>query len=778
MYNRFIPSFHFTNPSKKMTKDWCWDAVQYTWYNTNNRSLLHGKNVAEIMQYATGDIDSLPFKRMYKSVAKKLDQQKGQNYVFDSNAEKHMQFNMLPLIPSKLNSAIATMQKVPFEVTVKAMDALAAKKKADDINFLKNKPDVEADLQEIADKMGLGKVDLGTTKHSNVPYSSSPYGIDLNQPDESQVFENLIYSLAVEASFETCLQIFYELKNLIQLRLMETRDHFWYGVSTHCAFESDITGLPDSRYIYPGNMFVPHSDLPDYSDRSHEFEEMCPTVMELFNMFGSEIKNLETLMTIINGKEFGYCDCNKRQAVPERDWGTFKTSLVYCKVKSVDWIGVKTVTDSEGNTGYTFTDNEDEAKEKVWAQNTYCFYWLKNTKYFFAIDKLGFATRKNGQEQYQGFDTNIYRSQYKSAVEQSIGENKKAIVASIKMEHTLIKSMPPGGVLDIKGMRNALDSLKEKNDEYTMDTLINLAMEENWQIIDTEDFNGKNDGQLKPFYERPGGLNMTVIAGYETVIDKAKQRISEFTGINEQLTGTSANPEGLIGLQKLLINSSINALYYIQEGMTAQYQRLMNIWAYIIKDAVEEGGATKEAIVNMIGKEKTELIDGLSDLPLHDMGVKITLTQREEERAKYEMRVAKLDQLGVLTTADIYMLDEIQNPKDKVALLAVKEIQFRKRKAAEDEQKFAQQQQLMQQQGQNQQAAVAAETQGEKEVVYAKGDVQSKILTLANSLGMSELQMDGLIKRALQRDRGVDQERKAVNTVKAKQTVEAQAPLV
>lgn len=778
MYKKHLYSFHFAK--EKKNSEWCYEVIKALYHGTNNKNLLFGKKIRDIENYASGDIDMKPFQRMYKSIAKEMDTAKVANadYISDADGGRYMQFNPLPLLPAKLNSAVAIMQKVPFEITVKALDGLAIKKKKEDLTFLKNKPDVEARLQEVADKMGIGKVDIGTTKYSSVPYGSTPYGLDLNEPDELQIFVDLLYSLSVETSFETALQIFYELKNVIQLRLMETHSQLKYGVSVHSAFESDITGLPDVRYVYPGDVEVPYCDLPDMSDRTHDFEYMNPTIMELFNMFGSEIPNETVLEEVINGK-FGYCSKNGFNPVARKDWNTYKTNLIYCNVKTVDWLGIKHIPNANGGMDYELTTEESEAHEKIWAQNTYTFYWLKGTRYFFSIDMLGYAHRKPGQEQYQGFDKNIYKSQERSAVEQSIGENKKAQVASIKMEHSVIKSMPPGKVIDLKGMRSALTgALNDETNKYSMDRLITMVMEDNFMIIDTEGFDGKNDGQLKPFYDIPGGVRAAEIEGYIRVIADANARIAQITGINEQLTGTSANPEGLIGLQKLLINSSINSLYYIQEGMTSQYQRLMNIWAYLVKHAVESGGSIKQAIVNFIGKDKTEIIDGLSDLPLHDMGVKITLTQREEERARFDQKKQKLVDTGVLTAADEYMLDSIQNPKDKVALLAVKEKQFYKRKAEQDQLKFQQSQEMLQQQAQNQQDAIAAKAQADQQSIYTKGEVQGKILTLANQLGLSEIQMEGLMKRALQKDRGVDQERKEVSKVQAKSEAENTKPLI
>lgn len=776
MYSKHINSFHFVK--NKLNKDWCYEVMQSLYYNTNRKNLLHGKNIREIDQYATGEINMAPFKRMYKSI--ELQSQKDRNadpdYEERQINSKHMQFEPLPLIPAKLNSAVATMQKVPFEITVKALDALAVKKKKEDVNFLVNKPKVENELQDLADKMGIGKVDLGTTKHSAIKYSDAPYGLDLNDPDELQIFVDLLYSLSVESSFETALQIFYELKNLLQLRLQETHSHLRYGVSVNRAFESDITGLPDASYVDPWTVEVPPCRLPDMSDRTHDFEYMNPTVMELFNMFGSEIKDEADLENIINGP-YGYCNQNKLNTISSKDFITYKTDLIYCNVKTIDWVGVRSVVDSDGEISKELTDDEELATEKIWGQNTYTFYWLKNTKYFFKIDKLGYAHRTKGQEQNQGFDKNIYRSQQKSAVEQSIGENKKAQIASIKLIHALIKSLPAGKVIDLKGMRSALSGALKDEAGYSMDRLIMMALEENNIIIDTEGFDGKNDGQLKPFYEIPGGVKTELIGYIQTIAD-ANSKIAQFTGINEQLTGTSANPEGLIGLQKLLINSSINSLHYIQEAITSQYQKLMNIWAHVIKAAVEAGGARKEGIINCIGEDKADIIDGLDDLPLHNMGTKITLTQREEERARFEAKKQKLVETGVLSIADEYMLDAIQNPKDKVALMAVKEKQFLKRKSKAELEKFQQQQQLIQQNGQNQMNVIGAKGESEKQAIYAKGEVQGKILSLANELGLTQVQMQGLVSRALQKDRGIDQERKAISTIKAKQEADSVKPLV
>lgn len=775
----FIPSFHFAPPESKLSNNWCWDAVTWCWYNTSNRNLLHGKDLVEIEGYATGNFSMTPFKRMYKSQRKAMDAAGGNRDGIDSRDDINtvgVGFVPLPLIPNKLNSATAIIQKIPVDISATAVDPLAAKKKNEDLTFLKNKPKLEQDLQDIADQMQIGKVDLGTTKHSAVPFSDSPYGLDLNEPDELQVFVDLLYNLAVEAAFETVLQQFWEIKNGMQGKLLEIKDQLKFGVSCHKVFTSSITSLPDYKYTHPGAMETPYSELPDYGDNTHRFQRERVTVMELFNYFGDEICNEETLANIINAKEVGYCACNGLGIQNEKNFSSFKVDLVYCEIKSVDYVGIAPLNKkSKFNYVVSEDDTEEKCSNKIWGQNTYCFWWLRNTKYFFGIHRLGFSHRTVGQESYQNFSTNIYKSQEKSAVELSIGENKKAQIADIKMQHAIIKSLPAGKYLNLKFLRSALGGLSDENDKYTIQDLINLAMEQNWFIGDTEGFEGKNDGQLKPFEDIPGGIKSELV-GYMQVIADANTKISQFTGINEQLTGQSANPDGLIGLQKLLINSSINALYYINEAIEQQMQKLFTSWATIIKDAVEKGGKAKDAIINLIGSKKVSLIDALDDLPLHTIGIKISIAQREEERQKFREELNRLKQLQVINTVDEYMLESVSNPKDRMALLAVKYKQWEKKQEKIRQEQAANQQQIVQQQGANQQAAVASKVDGDIKKIYAQGDVSSKILELANQLGIQASQLDGVIKKALQQDRGNSQLDKSIKTLQAKSNLENQKP--
>lgn len=781
---RFIPGFHFQPVESKLTSEWCSEVIDHYYYNGGLINLLHGKKVDEIDGYATGNYSMEPFRRLFQSERRQSDIANDPNYrkQLDKSSKSAIQWEPVALITSKLNSAISLLQKIPIEVNATCMDALAQKKKKEDLDFLKNKSNMESVLQPLYDTMNLGQVDLGSTQHSSIPFTAMPMDLDVDNEDEFRMFSEMLYNLAPESSFEAVLQMFYEFKKVNQIRLLEIKDQYYYGVSSNRVFGDKNTDLPNVEYVFPGTISTDGSLLPDYSDNLIRVIDMPVTPMELFKYFPDEIRSEEDLDRIVNFKskkgdsDNGYCACNRISTIIDKNnWATFKMTLKYIEVKSVD----KTMVGQRKNSKYKYvTDKAEKKTEEIWGQNTYCFYWLVNTKWFFGIDKLGFAYRSQGCEIFSGFSTNIYKSQDKSAVELCIGENKKAQMADIKLQHAIIMSKPAGSVVDIKYIRNAVDGLKEGLNEYGIKELLEKAVEENIHIIDSTGFENKqNAGNYVPVRDLPGGLKDEIV-GYYRVILEADLKINKFLGTNDQLTGQSTNPEGLVGLQKLLINSAINALFYVNAAITDQYQAMFNTVAWYIKDVIERGGAGKKAIINMIGTRKVDIIAGLEDIPLHQIGIKITLGQREEEKARVKMAVQALRDRGVLNAIDEYLILNTANPKDAAWLISVKENKFVKRQEQMQADNRDAQQQAIETQSQAMLQNTQQQQDGKIQQIGAEIQGKERLMQLGAQLNLTKDQVDGLIKRQLQKERLEGQTSKSLKTIAASKGFEAQQPLI
>lgn len=781
----WIPYFHFVPAEDKFTPEWADKVINFYWYNSRLINLLQGKNVPEIEGYANGTYSVEPFKKIFRSLRKQQAAAKVSGIPqqdIDRMDKTGLQWERVPLIVPKLTAAIATIQNIPIEITCSCQDPLAQKNKQEDLDYLKARPKMQAALQPLYDSMNLGEVELEPTRHSSVPWTALPMQLDPNDEAEFKVFAELVYNLAPESAFESVLQQFYEFKKVSQVKMLEITDQLKFAASANRTFMDKNSGLPTIEYEYPQKIWTDGSALPDHSDNTIRVIDMWITPMELFKYFPNEIKDVEQLDKIVNfgatansvqgNWGIGYAPCNNQSKVGENNFNTYKMNMKYVEIRSVDKMGIAQKPKSKFK---YLSDDPKKTTSEVWDTNTYCFYWLQNTRWYFGQDRLDFSHLAKGKVPYNCFTSNIYKSKEKSAVELCIGENKKAQIADIKLQHTIIMSAPNGKIIDMKYIRNAAEGLTDDL-KMSVDDILSMATESNVHLIDTEGFEGKQVGQYVPVKDLPGGLKDDIL-GYYRVIAEANQKISQYTGINDQLTGQATNPEGLIGLQKLMINASVNALRYVNEAVTSQYQNVFNTWGWYIQKSIKSGGKAKEAIINLIGTNKVNIIKGLELSPLHQIGIKISLGLREEERAIFKQEVQKMRQAGILNAADEYYIFNTPNPKDAIFLLAVKEIKFQKKQ----EEAAARQQQAMvqmkQQEGQNAIANTQVKSQGDIQQIRTQGETDAMLMQLGNQLGLSTKQIDGLIKAKLQDDRIDKQTEKSIKTIYANENAKQQTAI-
>jgi hypothetical protein len=339
-------------------------------------------------------------------------------------------------------------------------------------------------------------------------------------------------------------------------------------------------------------------------------------------------------------------------------------------------------------------------------------------------------------------------------------------------------SKPPGSVVDIKYIRNVIDGLSGELNQYTEKQILDKGYESNNWLIDTEGFENKQQqGQFLPVRDLPGGLKDSIL-GYYKVRAEADRNISAYLSVNDELTGQSASPDMLVGVQKLQLSASINGLDYVRQAIESQYQGVFNVWAYYIQQAIKKGGAGKKAIENIIGSRKVEILRGLDAIPLHQIGIIIKLSQREEERAKNDKRVDFLMTNGVLNQADVYEIDHTDNPKDAAWLIAVKQNRWEKRQNAMKMAQMQSAEKISQNNNQTVLQKTQMEGQNELQVANVKSGNEARLKVLTNHLGMTQKQFDTYAKRLLQTERGAMQKDKAIATIREKKIADREAALV
>lgn len=759
MENKSFQGFHLF--ADKTTKEFKKAAVNYFFYNSKMKSLCHGKNIDEIDRYTNGNISMRPFKAMFKSEKEKLDRE-SKNNSSNGNYEDYDAINSienydsvfepLPLMVQKINSGVNLIeqQEVEFEVTI--TDNFAKNKIDKDLEYLKSVEQRKSIQQEIYDQLQLGEKEVNGTIFNDIPLREVPLGLNLYNSTDQKIFIDCIYTLAPSAALEKLCEGYDKLKNLAVIRELETLDHFKYGVSAHQVVENTTTGLSNVHYIHPSNVYTWDSYYSDYRDIPAIYIKHSFTPMQLMDVFKDEIADIEALKYIINNKTDGYNSKNGiKTSSTENELKTQKIKVIEFQVKTVDFVYL-----SEEKKCFCNKNSLEYNVVEKGKQNTYKFYWLDSTNYYFGNEILGFATRHKGQEYISGFNININRSSRVSPVELCIPQNKKAIRANIKINHALLKAVPNGKVIDVKYIRNMAQNMLGDGDPKDLKAiemdLINKAIEDNIHLIDTEGFDGQQDASRKAVEEVKGGLT-NEINGYYNIIVNAENFINKITGINNDISGTNNDSNMLNFARKSNIIQGVNSLKHIQKSRLRQTEKMFNFIIYYLRLAIEKGGAEKKMLEALIGIDDTNLIDKLDTIVEHETNVSITLGVRDDERQDNYNTQVMLEQKGLITAYDKMVIKNISNPKKRALALAILEDKAMQKIADRQEAANQQQQQFEQQKGQNLLAAQNAKGETQKNNIYTEGEVKSKLTELQAMFNMSALEKEAFNKRIINRDK-------------------------
>lgn len=792
LYTNSMPDFHYVPAEQKLQKQWLKQASDYWCMGGRMRGLLEGKNVREIKEYSSGRFSLQFVRNLFKSLRKQAAKaSNSNNQPFGVNGATNIvdptgiSWECVPFIEKRLTPAIAAMEKIPFEFRPKCMDATAAKRKKEDLDFLRAKPEIEAELQPLADSLNLGKVDVGTTKYSSIPFGGLPLGLDIYDESEFALFAEMVYNYAPENAFKMLLKVLYDMKRVDQVRSLEIKDQFLYAVNCSRTIVDGVTGMPDVKYVFPGDVWTDTCVMPDYSDRNVTRTHEYVTPNELLNMFGSEINGLEHLKQIVNNKSMdkngvdsGYIQCNSPAigTWSEKEFATEKMVLYYWEIKSPDYINVALKDGKYGKWEY-YTKDESKAVRKQWAQNTYCFYQLRNTSHFFGIQRLPYAYRSRGNESYSNFSINIYKSKERSAVELAIGENKKAQIAEIKLQNHIIKALGPGFWLDVKGVRDFVASQSDTPDKMSYEDAMTKMIETNHVLIDSSGFEGRMNGQYVPFREIPGGLKDEVL-GYAKVLDMCDANIAAYMGVNDQLAGQAISQDSLVGLQKIMLNQSLNGLNYVQKAIKSNYQYVFNAWVSAIQRIIEEKGSEYKAIVNLIGTAKADVIDAMDAIPIHQIGLVVDMGSTVEQKEYFKMGVQQAKQKGIISSMEERYILGIEDYQEASMVLGVLEHKFKKEQQAAQQRQLDGMLQQKQQEGQNILQNTQMASQLRMQENEAAAQQQAMILQLSEKLKLSSDYQRHLLKKQLQDGRINQTAQNRTDQMVKKQELERQQSLV
>ncbi len=776
MEETFFAASHTIDPEEK---DSVWAArIMYEhYYFGQAKSLLDGKNPQEIREYVAGKQSVTKFKRMFRrAAAKQQDGSDGNSSVGKDLAG--IDWEPLALLTQPFNAALAVLQKMPVYVKATAIDPLAREKKGMDYQFLRNRPHLDANLAQFSQMMGA-QIDPPSAPNNAAEADISSFDLNPQAEDELNFYMNLFYKLRPESAFEDVLQALAYIYELRKVRDLEDRDQLFYGVSTNRSFFSDVTGLPTVKYTYPGHVFSPDSDLPDFSDQDFRYISTSGTASEIMDMIGSEMTDSQ--IEEIFDADWALCGMEGRWSIlddQDRTKRSHKVNYCYFEFKSPDALTFHKKKKDNGfyidepvEFGFQlrYSSNHpdrnlrgkgkdptpDEYIKTKWAENTYCGYffpcWCDDV---FKYQKLESSWREPGRESVSPFSINIWKSQDKGSAELCIPLVDQAQKAVYKLQHALIMSKPKGMYVDLKYMRQAVTNLLNTDMKLSMTQMFNLLTDQNIFLGDSEGIDPMElQAGARPYYPLEGGLTSEV-EGYLTVINDSITKIQRITGWNDALTGQTPTNDALVGVQKLMLQSSINSLYYAQNAQKNQTEKVFKSWAcmvqYILKSKTSASAKTLESILSTY---KVDVIRDMGQIPLHQFGIMVENTPTEEQQQELNIMLQESFKADKITSLDFVTLKRIFNYKDAQQLFAIRERKKRERDMALGQQNQQLAMQLKQAEQKNQAGQTQMKVQGGLQEEQIKAEVQKWLAQFGAQAQAALAQLTGQIKLTAQRER-------------------------
>lgn len=799
----FAQQNHLIDPNTKDT-DWAANVMYNNYFFGGAESLLDGKNPTDIRKYASGKQDVLKYKKLFQKLSRSAQSQEVQtgsgiagNQLFSDMSG--IEWEPLAVLAHPMNSAMAVIKKQPLYIKCTAIDALAQQAKKQDFQFLKNRPVLDASLAEFSAMLG------SQIKPPDAPNNASSTDIsnfDLNPQNEDELnfYVNLFYKLRPETAFETILYALSYTKGLKDVMDLETRDQFYYAVSANRTYFSDITGLPEVDYVYPGDVYTPSSDRPDFNDQDFRYIEKSYTAGQVMNILGNSISDEELAYVFDAAHVLLGRSGPKWSKLPDdsHEKATATVNMVYMEFKSWDAYNFHKKKTKNGSmineqVGYDYKlqysryhpnpdlrekpkkASPEEFTNKKYAQQTYTGYWFpcyKDT--VFKFKKLEGSYRERGRYSMSPFSININKSNERGAVELCIPIIDDIQKAAYKMQHCIIMSRPRGMFIDAKYLRQAVSNLLETDMKLSMKQVFSLLTDQNIFIGDSEGIDPMEiQAGARPYYDIPGGVGQE-IEGYILVINEGLKRIQLVFGTNDALTGQTPSADALVGVQKLMLQSAINALYYAQDARKHQSEKVLRHWGCLAQEILKHRSSpSAKTLEALTSNYKMDILADLNDIPAHQFSIMVENTPTEEEQATLNQLLMQLVLQNRVSIADFVTIKRIFNYKDAAQLLAIRERKMQEKAAAAQGQQQQAVQQIEQMRAQLKMQSLAAQLESDQKIQASKNQKDQWLAQFNSQAQLAQIALQAQAKAGLQRERMDGQVRK----VQEQNAKERQQPL-
>ena len=700
-------------------------AIQYEWFKRSSNSCRFYDQWIEYNRL-----------RLYARGEQSISKYKNELAVDGDLSYLNLNWEPVPIIPKFVDIVVNGMSNRLYDVKAQAQDRLSSKKRQEYRDM------VETDMLA-KDMLSMVKEEFGVDG-----FSVNPEELPENN-DELNLFMQINYKPGIEVAEEQAIRTILNNSNYedIKRRIDYDLTVLGIGMAKHTF---NPNGGVKVDYVDPANVVYSYTDYPTFDDCFYFGEIKRVHISEVKRMYPwlteediEEISNYSYTWYQDYGAMRPYTDSVFDKEIVNLLYFNYKTDkkFVY-KKKYLENGGERVIRKDE-----SFNPPEDEEARFERVEKT-IEVWYKGcmvlgTNKLMEWNMMTNMVRPKSAShvafpEYVAVAPRMYRGVIESLVRRMVGFADLIQLTHLKLQQVISRMVPDGVYIDADGL-NEVDLGNGSN--YNPEEALKMYFQTGSVIGRSYTQDGEFNNARVPIQELNSSAGQGKIASLVNSYNHYLAMIRDVTGLNEARDGSTPDPNALVGVQKLAALNSNTATRHVLEGGLFVTRRLAECVSLRISDVLEYS-ETAEQLIHQIGSSSTEILRDISNLHLHDFGVRIEVAPDEEEKAQMEANIQIALQRDQITLEDAIDIRELKNIKLANELLKVK----RKNKDKQDQER---EMQKMEAQTQSNIQSSQAAAQSKMEQIQMEAQAKMQIKRAEAEYDTMKLQQEAQLKLAL-----------------------------
>lgn len=651
-------------------------AIQYEWFRKDGNQCRYYSQWRDFHRL-----------RLYARGEQSTQKYKDEISVNGDLSYLNLDWTPVPIIPKFVDIVVNGMSDRLFKVKAFAQDAMSQERRSVYQDMIEGQMVAKDILMKIKDKTGAD------------PFTMNPD--ELPSTDEGlSLYMQLNYKPAIEIAEEEAINTLLEENHYYDLRKRLDYDLATIGISV-CKHEFLPGAGVEISYVDPANIVYSYTEDPHFKDCFYWGEIKTLPITELYKIDPS-LTN-EQLEEISKYSQSWYDYFNVAQFYENSIFNRDTCTLLYFNYKTTKRIVYKKKISEGGGSRVIEKDDtfnppaemmEEGRFEKiekvvdVW----YNGVMVMGTNIILKWEMAENMVRPKSSSQhalpnYIAVAPRMYKGVIESLVRRMIPFADLIQITHLKLQQVISRLVPDGVFIDADGLNEVdLGTGAAYNPEDALRLYFQTGSVIGRSFTQDGDFNNARIPIQELNSNSGSGKTQMLLANYNHYLDM----IRTVTGLNEARDGSTPDPRGLVGLQKLAALNSNTATRHILDGALYMFRTLAEGLTYRVSDILQYADF-RDDFANKIGKYNVGVLDQIKDLYIYDFGIFIEVSPDEEEKAQLEANIQMALSKGDINLEDAIDIREVKNLKLANQLLKVKRI-----KKQEREEKMQMQMQAMQ----------------------------------------------------------------------------------